>query len=530
MFNQGTNNAPSAESVIPYFVLSAISWLVALVFIAFHPNSILSTVYFNEIMLTITHILVLGFVTSVIFGALFQLLPVIFLQKIYSESITKAIFYLLLFGTVGLCSSFYFGGNGIGLTFFGSLLNLAVLLFIINVWKTIGKSKENKVARLFIKTSAVWLSLTTIAGLLLAINFIRPFLPFVHIELLKIHAHFGIIGWFLFLIIGVSSVLIPMFLLVHKPDCRPLYFSYVTLMTALILGGVSKLMGVDMLMYFAYGFGGLGIVYFLNFIYVVYKTRPRKKLDYGLKKTMLAFPVLIIVIISGVFFISGFKTDFNLSAFYVIVLIFGFIATLILGQFYKTLPFIVWLKTYKPFVGKEKTLLPKDLYNYTILKFQFYTHVSGFMLFFSGILFQLKVLFFLGISLLIIGAVLFLINVMLVVLHKRKVPMTNLSTVNITEMDVYKSLKNVIDPELYVNIVDLGLVYGVKLTKNPLMANVKMTLTSKGCPMGDAIIQDVKETLMRTYSGLQVSVELVWDPGWSMEMVSDEGQRELNGM
>src|SRR5690554_8209117 len=86
MFNQGTNNAPSAESVIPYFVLSAISWLVALVFIAFHPNSILSTVYFNEIMLTITHILVLGFVTSVIFGALFQLLPVIFLQKIYSES------------------------------------------------------------------------------------------------------------------------------------------------------------------------------------------------------------------------------------------------------------------------------------------------------------------------------------------------------------------------------------------------------------------------------------------------------------
>jgi len=530
MFDQGTNNAPSAKSVIPYFVLSAISWLIALVFIAFHPSSVLKTVYFNEVMLTITHILVLGFITSVIFGALFQLLPVIFLQKIYSEFLNKSIFYLLVIGTVGLCMSFYFDSNGLGLTLFGSLINLAVILFIINVWKTIGKSTENKVARLFIKTSAVWLAFTTVAGLLLAINFLTPFLPFVHLELLKIHAHFGIIGWFVFLIIGVSSVLIPMFLLVHKLDHKPLYFAYVLLLTALVLGGLSKLTGIDTLMYIAYGLGGLGFIYYLNFIYVVYITRPRKHLDYGLKKTMMAFPALIIVIISGVFFIAGFKTDFNLSAFYVIVLIVGFIATLILGQFYKTLPFIVWLKTYKPFVGKEKTLLPKDLYNYTILKYQFFTHVSGFIVFFAGLLFQSFILFYLGLSLLICGAVLFLINVMLIVLHKRANKMTNQSIENITEMGVYESLKAVIDPELYVNIVDLGLVYGVKLTHDPLTANIDMTLTSKGCPMGEAIIQDVEQTLMRTYSGLTVKVELVWEPGWSMDMVSEEGQKELNGM
>lgn len=421
MFNQGTNNAPSPKSVIPFFVFSAISWLIAIVFIAFHPNSVLTSVYFNEVMLTITHVLVLGFVTSVIFGALFQLLPVIFLQKIYSETLTKSIFYLLVTGTVGLCFSFYFGSNGIGLTIFGTLLNIAVIFFLINVWKTIGKSNENKVANLFIKTSVIWLALTAIAGLLLAINFLIPFLPFAHLELLKIHAHFGIIGWFIFLIIGVSSVLIPMFLLVHKLEKRPLYFAYTLLLSALILGGVSKLISSPMLMYIGYGFGTLGFIYYLNFIYVVYKTRPRKFLDYGLKKTMIAYPALILAILSSVLFIAGFKTDFNLSAFYVTVLIIGFVATLILGQFYKTLPFIVWLKIYKPFVGKEKTLLPKDLYNYTILKYQFYTHVSGFVVFFSSLLLNLISLFYLGIGLLMIGAILFLINVMQVVLHKKRV-------------------------------------------------------------------------------------------------------------
>jgi hypothetical protein len=420
MFNQGTNRAPSANSVIPFFVLSAVSWLIGIVFIAFNPDSVLISVYFNEVMLTITHILVLGFVTSVIFGALFQLLPVIFLQNIYSEKLTKSIFYLLLFGTIGLCFSFYFDSNGIGLTVFGSLLNIAVILFIINVWKTIGKSKENKVAKLFIKTSVVWLALTAIAGLLLAINFLIPFLPFAHLELLKVHAHFGIIGWFVFLIIGVSSVLIPMFLLVHNLESRPLYFAYVLLLSSLILGGISKVISIPTLMYISYGLGVLGFIYYLNFIHVVYKMRLRRKLDFGLKKTMIAFPSLIVVIIGSIFFIAGFQTDFNLSAFYVIVLIVGFIATLILGQFYKTLPFIVWLKIYKPFVGKEKTLLPKDLYNYTILKYQFYSHVSGFILFFASLLLNLISLFYIGIGLLMIGAVLFLINVMQIVFHQKQ--------------------------------------------------------------------------------------------------------------
>lgn len=107
--------------------------------------------------------------------------------------------------------------------------------------------------------------------------------------------------------------------------------------------------------------------------------------------------------------------------------------------------------------------------------------------------------------------------------------MTNSNKVEITEMGIYESLKEVIDPELYVNIVDLGLIYGVFFTKETFSVKIELTLTSKGCPMGDAIIQDVEQTLMRIYPGINVLVVLVWEPSWSMDMVSEDGHAALNG-
>src|SRR5699024_2556048 len=102
------------------------------------------------------------------------------------------------------------------------------------------------------------------------------------------------------------------------------------------------------------------------------------------------------------------------------VMIIGFVSTLILGKFYKTLPFIIWLKVYKPYVGKKKTLLPKQLYSHKILKFQYYTHIIGFVLFFAALIVQWKPLFYAGITLLLVGAGLFTINVFKVVGHQSK--------------------------------------------------------------------------------------------------------------
>lgn len=100
------------------------------------------------------------------------------------------------------------------------------------------------------------------------------------------------------------------------------------------------------------------------------------------------------------------------------------------------------------------------------------------------------------------------------------------------ESEVWEQLKSCYDPEIPVNIVDLGLVYDMQVAKLPNGHNrvqVKMTLTAPGCGMGGAIAHDARMKLLDLPNIEEADVELVWDPPWSPQMISPEG-RALLGM
>ena len=88
------------------------------------------------------------------------------------------------------------------------------------------------------------------------------------------------------------------------------------------------------------------------------------------------------------------------------------------------------------------------------------------------------------------------------------------------------ALYNVIDPELYVNIVDLGLVYDI-IFEGDKELKVVMTLSTPHCPMGESIMNAVVNTLEDAFSGYDVTVDLVWDPPWDISKVSEEGLNQL---
>lgn|SRR5512145_3086322 len=83
---------------------------------------------------------------------------------------------------------------------------------------------------------------------------------------------------------------------------------------------------------------------------------------------------------------------------------------------------------------------------------------------------------------------------------------------------IKKALRGVKDPELNLNIVDLGLVYGVDVAESGDV-HVRMTLTSPGCPAGPEITQDVKETVANLDGVNSVDVEIVWEPYWTPEKI-----------
>jgi len=96
---------------------------------------------------------------------------------------------------------------------------------------------------------------------------------------------------------------------------------------------------------------------------------------------------------------------------------------------------------------------------------------------------------------------------------------------------VWHQLKTCYDPEIPVNIVDLGLIYNCELIKKPgeneHRVDIKMTLTAAGCGMGPVLASDVKQKLLALPTVTEVNVELVFDPPWDRSMMSEEAKLEL---
>jgi len=98
--------------------------------------------------------------------------------------------------------------------------------------------------------------------------------------------------------------------------------------------------------------------------------------------------------------------------------------------------------------------------------------------------------------------------------------------VSLEKKQVFEKLKTVIDPELGVNIVDLGLIYGVEISKQNLI-KIKMTLTSPGCPLAGMIDSMIREAVRVLDVKAKIKLELVWDPPWIPDMISEEAKAEL---
>jgi len=92
---------------------------------------------------------------------------------------------------------------------------------------------------------------------------------------------------------------------------------------------------------------------------------------------------------------------------------------------------------------------------------------------------------------------------------------------------IIEEIKKIYDPELPVNIYELGLIYDIKV-KDEKFAIIKMTLTTPNCPVAESLPKEVKEGAMQVEGIEDVELELVWDPPWNKEMMSEAAKLEMN--
>ena len=417
--NVGNNT--SHKVVIPFYVYAAFSLLVATILLIFTTNAFTQH-SFHPHTLAITHTMALGWGTMMILGASHQLVPVLIEGKLFSEWLAYLSFALAGAGIPLLVYSFFTFNLGWPAWIGGILVNVAILFYVINLAISILQSKQENVHAIFIFTAAAWLFITTMVGLFLLFNFTLLIFPKDSIQYLSLHAHLGIVGWFLLMIIGVGSRLIPMFLISKYNNPNKLWLIYFLINAGLIVFIVQFIFFPNTFNYLLpVGFIIISLALFAQYCYSAYQQRIRRAVDEQIKISliavlMLALPIIFLVIILFVLLASAENSALVLS--YGFSIFFGWITAIILGMTFKTLPFIVWNKVYHKKAGLGKTPNPKDLFNNVVFKNMGVFYLLGFILFIAGILWSDELLKKISAFLLIVMAVLYNWNVFKILLHK----------------------------------------------------------------------------------------------------------------
>lgn len=411
----------SYKVVLPFYTYAALAFLFGCILL-FASSAAFTQHYFHPHTLAITHTMALGWGTMMILGAGHQLLPVLIEGKLFSNILAYLSFIFAAVGIPHLIYAFYTFNMNWPAQCGGILINAAIVCYLVNIAISLAKSKHENVHAVFVFTATLWLLLTTAMGLLLVYNFTLNILPGNSLLYLPLHAHLGIVGWFLLMVIGVGSRLIPMFLISKFSNTKWLWFIY-----ALVNTGLMSFMIINIYLHQT-SFYLLPIVaimaallLFARYCIKAYRQRVRKQVDEQIKISllsvlMMALPLIVLIITMAL--LLNAKENTQLVLLYGFSVFFGWITAIIFGMTFKTLPFIVWNKVYHLKAGLGKTPNPKELFSGKIFAAMGIAYLSGFVLFAAGIISSGLLVLKLAAMLLLLAAILYNWNVFKILLHK----------------------------------------------------------------------------------------------------------------
>ncbi len=405
-----TAYAPPFRIVLKYFGAAVFSFLLLNILLTFNFETF-SGHHFQPKLLSITHIATLGWITMTIFGALFQLIPVVLQVKLFSETLAEIQFWIFSFGVLTLTYSFWFFTIDLPLTIGASLINLAVIIFLVNIIATLTRVKEWNLTASYLTASLFYLLTTGAAGLLLAINLGYPYIKGNHLDYISYHLIVAVVGWAAMVIMGVTFKLVPMFTLSHNFSTTSGKWAF-GLINFGLFGFLYELHSKNSILFFISAvFVAAGIFFFLYQVYIIFKQRIRRKLDSALKFTQTAFIFFGISTVFGFsFLIFDLSNVMNITLAFGYLIFFGFISMLIVGQMYKILPFLTWYHKYSSKAGLEKVPTLKEMYNEKISYAGYYLMVASVIGVPIFVLLKLYILVLVFFILMLISVILFVFN------------------------------------------------------------------------------------------------------------------------
>jgi hypothetical protein len=319
-------------------------------------------------LLTLVHVLTLGWITTTILGAAFQLVPVALQVGLHSERLANALLPIYLAGVVTMLVALW-RYQVTWMIAGASLLLLVALGYLYLMARTLARVRHWDVVAAHVAASVAFATTIPILGLLLALNNRTGFLGLAYVATLKTHLLLAVLGYVSLLILGVSYKLVGMFTLAE--DLLPERLAWAEF--ALTLGGLAGL-GLAFYLPALRWLGLLGGLAFLAggslFAFILatlYRRRRRRVFDINTPFTQTGTAFFVLTLLIGGLALTGWlptPPTFWLAVGWLLLL--GWVGQIIVGQMYKITPFLTWLHRYADLVGLEPVPGLDDLYNRTL--------------------------------------------------------------------------------------------------------------------------------------------------------------------
>ena len=350
----GAGLAPAANSIrlaAEHFAASILYLVAGAVGLVWIAPELAMGMYPSPHVAGITHLFTLGWITTTIFGALAQLLPVALGAPIRSTRVGHASFFTFVPGAglfaAGVASSWLVLEHiGIG------LITIGIILEVGNIAASLPRAKNRDVTWGAVIIAISFLASTLVLGVILLHNLHSGFIADARLTTLATHLHVALVGWVLVMIVGVSHRLLPMFLLAHGADTR-----WTARALALLTAGVLTLAS-GIITRFAPAVwlgaalidGGIGC--FIWQAYSFYRVRVRRKIDVGMRFAGTAISFLAIAAVLGSTLVVVGPTHARLATMYITVGLLGGIVLYVAGLFYKIVPLLAWTARFRGKMGK----------------------------------------------------------------------------------------------------------------------------------------------------------------------------------
>lgn len=310
----------------------------------------------------LTHLFTLGWLTTTIFGALYQLLPVALGAPVRSELMGHFSFWCYVPGVAVFVTSII--TNSVPLHHVGIFLIIAgIILLVLNVSLTLPKSSNRDETWWAVVAGLVFLSGTLLLGVVLLHNYHTGFLRDNRVAVLATHMHVAMAGWVMVMIVGMSHRLLPMFLLAHGGVTIWTRRALLFLPAGVPVFAAGMLYDLPATAWAGAILLDLGVLSFLIQARYFALVRKRPKIDIGLRFVAVALIFLAIGAATGpVVLARGGLTHPRLAIVYIILSILGGLSLYVVGMYYKVVPFLAWIARFKGRIGREKVPTVADLY------------------------------------------------------------------------------------------------------------------------------------------------------------------------